>query len=1100
MDPALWELLRDETGADGDRVLEAIIRLARPGIEIPGVRIISRFGAIVTCRIQARDVIPVRARQDVLSVKAAHVLSPGFEPAASSLARHGPVLPSPCPTDIRRSPALGLTGAGVVVAAVDWGVDVDSAAFRWPHNPAVIDAGHEPGSTRLLSLWDQRDQAFGPRLDPYGYGSEHTRAEIDGVLQDPRPYERLGYHPAVSDPAGRGTHGTRTLDIAAGNGEAGGPVGIAPGADLIFVHLADRNTGGLANFGDSVRLLEAVDFISHTAGSQPCVINISAGRVCGPKDGTTLVERAFDELLATTPGRFIVNSAGNYFNWRTHSCGRIAPREKHSFTFVSHPRDVTVNEVEIWYDGADEFAVRIDPPGYTGGRPVALGERSDLLIEGQVVGRVYHRKCDPGNRDNHIVAYLSPLGCAGRWTVTLEARRVSSGRFHAWIERDDTCPDCQARFTPDDSRRATTVGSIATSHLPLIVGAYDGHDPARRVGPFSSAGPSRDGRVKPDLVAPGVRILAARSAPAAASHNPGLLVRGSGTSFATPHVTGAVALCFEAAGIRLGAHGIRSLVLGSCDPVHDADPECRLGRGYLNISRLAADVQQALAAPAIARSAKESSMDTEDAIVVLAAAPDTAYREYLYRPQSQLARWIGDRYDVVARPGQRISQPLREGDVLLEVTLGRLGRGRCVTFAAHDLELVALLRRLEYGQLLLRPRKRLEMSEPLPVEPNIQVTEGDLDRSINQGLVDDQPIYPPLPSAPRSTGANPVDTTRYEAALDVADPETLWEYVEATPFHEQDEAEVAFVAAAGVLISAAGLGLSIFDRLESHLLKGSFSVNAAGASYIHNPSPRGLAIQTKVFTFPITAFHPRYGISNQTFWFNVTLDYDGFNIRRVAIIEDRGRSSTLISSDFSINFVPSAYTAQNEPVATIAYGISGRWDPIGRGDESFDGQFIVDAAGAMRGLRVSSSQRWVTIGQLGETGGGPVPVPTKATHVTEVHFDPAGSHRLTEDKIRHLHGFYQGLPSAVQAEIRAGTLPIQLLGRASTTGTVQQNQQLARQRADAVAAILRDLAGSSAQITISAHGELGARTADSVENPNERKVEISIEYTVYQTN
>ena len=68
-------------------------------------------------------------------------------------------------------------------------------------------------------------------------------------------------------------------------------------------------------------------------------------------------------------------------------------------------------------------------------------------------------------------------------------------------------------------------------------------------------------------MAPGVGVLAARSAPVGASRNPGLLVRGNGTSFATPHVTGAVALCFEAAGDRLSALQIRSLVLGSCDPV-----------------------------------------------------------------------------------------------------------------------------------------------------------------------------------------------------------------------------------------------------------------------------------------------------------------------------------------------------------------------------------------------------------------------------------------------------------------------------------------------------------------------------------------------------
>jgi subtilisin family serine protease len=716
VDPALWELLRAEDGADGDRVLEAIIRFARPGIEIPGVRIVSRFGAIATCRIRARDVIPVRARDEVKSVKAALRLSAGFEPGAASPDLAGPAWPGECATDVRRSPALGLTGAGVVVAAVDWGVDVDSAAFRWPDEPAAADAGHEAGGTRLVSFWDQRDQAVGPRPDPYGYGTVHSREEIDRALRDPRPYERLGYHPAIADRSGRGSHGTRTLDIAAGNGRGGGPTGIAPDADLVFVHLADRNTGGLANFGDSVRLLEAVDFISRTAGAQPCVINISAGRICGPKDGTTLVERAFDELLAATPGRFVINSAGNYFGWRAHSCGTIAPGEVHSLSFAVAPTDITANELEIWYDGADEFTVRIEPPGYTGGRPVGLGERSDLLIDGRVIGHVYHRKRDPNNCDNHIVAYLDPVGRAGNWTVTLEGRRVSSGRYHAWIERDDTCPGCQARFTHDDSNPATTIGSIATSHLPLIVGAYDGHDPARPVAAFSSAGPGRDGRcLLPNLVAPGVDVLTARSAPVGASRSPGLLTRGNGTSFAAPHVTGAVALCFEAAGHRLSADKVRSLVLGSCDPVAEPGPECRLGYGYLNIPRLIADTQQALAAPATP-GAEEPTVDTDDTIALLAAAPAIAYREYLYRPNGDLARWISDHYDVVARPGQRVGRAPQEGDVLLEVTLGHLSGGRCTALAAGDLGLVAS-RPMPPGHLLLRPRRQVETSEPLPVEP-----------------------------------------------------------------------------------------------------------------------------------------------------------------------------------------------------------------------------------------------------------------------------------------------------------------------------------------------------------------------------------------------
>ena len=718
MDPALWELLRAEAGADGDRLIEAIIRLAQPGTEIPDVRIVSRFGTIATCRIRARDIVAVRARPEVVSLKAARGLSPGFEPTADATAQAFPQA-SFIPTDIRRRPGLALTGNGVVVASVDWGVDVDSAAFRWPAGPATADGEREPGSTRFLSFWDQRDQAPGPRPDPYGYGTVHDRKQIDRALQDPRPYERLGYHPAIADRGGHGTHGTHVLDIAAGNGQAGGPVGIAPGADLIFVHLADRNTGGLANFGDSVRLLEAVDFISRTAGSRPCVINISAGRTCGPKDGTTLVERALDELLGATPGRFVVNSAGNYFGWRTHSCGGIAPGEARSLTFVIDPADITLNELEIWYDGADEFTVRIDPPGYAGGRAVRLGERSDLLIEGQTVGRVYHRKHDPNNGDNHIVAYIDPIGQAGNWTVTLEARRVKSGRFHAWLERDDTCRGCQARFTPGDSNPITTIGTITTSRLPLIVGAYDGHDPARPVAPFSSSGPSRDLRPKPDLGAPGVGVLAARSASIIASHNSGLLVRKSGTSMATPHVTGAVALCLEAAGNRLSAQQVRSLVLGSCDPVPDPDERYRLGHGYLNIPRMISDLQLILTPPASGPRAKEPTMDTDDTIMLLASAPATAYREYLYRPRSQFARWIDKKFDLVAGPGQRIDRALQLGDVLLEVALGQLGPGRCMVLKAHDPELEVSPRSLSHGQLLLRPRRRVEMSDPLPVEPTV---------------------------------------------------------------------------------------------------------------------------------------------------------------------------------------------------------------------------------------------------------------------------------------------------------------------------------------------------------------------------------------------
>jgi hypothetical protein len=119
-------------------------------------------------------------------------------------------------------------------------------------------------------------------------------------------------------------------------------------------------------------------------------------------------------------------------------------------------------------------------------------------------------------------------------------------------------------------------------------------------------------------------------------------------------------------------------------------------------------------------------MNTDDTIVLLGADPATAYREYLYRPAGEYARWIGDWFDVVARPGRPIGEPPRAGDVLLRVTLGRMGPGRCLVLSADDPALASSRPRLPAGHLLLRPRQRAEMSDPRPVEPDVTTIAADL--------------------------------------------------------------------------------------------------------------------------------------------------------------------------------------------------------------------------------------------------------------------------------------------------------------------------------------------------------------------------------------
>ncbi|MEJ2853385.1 MULTISPECIES: S8 family serine peptidase [unclassified Saccharothrix] len=90
-----------------------------------------------------------------------------------------------------------------------------------------------------------------------------------------------------------------------------------------------------------------------------------------------------------------------------------------------------------------------------------------------------------------------------------------------------------------NSGAAETVGSPGSAEAALTVGAVDRDD---SIAPFSSRGPRiGDGGIKPDITAPGVDIVAAKSR-ALPGAGPADHLAMSGTSMATPHVVGAAAL------------------------------------------------------------------------------------------------------------------------------------------------------------------------------------------------------------------------------------------------------------------------------------------------------------------------------------------------------------------------------------------------------------------------------------------------------------------------------------------------------------------------------------------------------------------------------
>jgi subtilisin family serine protease len=579
MDPALWELY--ESGSPVEEV-SVILRMAKGALPPPGVRIVSSFGdEIYTGRIARGDIVAIRQSPGVLSLKAGKpvTLPPPFEfPDRSHAADAIDEVDEGIEEAVRNVPdpaAIGEDGRGVVVGLCDWGFDFTHANFR-----------NADGTTRLLALWDQRGHGDPLAPAPFNYGRLLTTAAINAALRQEDPSAALGYHPASGDPTNTGSHGTHVADILAGNRrEPGSRVGLASGSDLVFVHLAAHNLSELENLGDSVGLLEGLDFIRRQAAGRPCVLHLSAGKTGGPHRGDTLVERAVDFMLAE-PGIILVQSVGNYANAALHAHARVGPAQEYTLDWVTPENDRTPNELEIWYSGADVLDVTLTAPG---GRQfsTALDSRVQLHEGVEVWGNLYHRRHEPNSGLNHVNAYLYTTAPSGRWRITVRGKEVLDGRIHAWIERDAS-GRYQSRFPRSQASSRFTTNTICNCYRAIAVGAYDSSRRDRPPTRFSSRGPTADGRQKPEIAAPGYKILAARSLPRRGWRGERRLVAKSGTSMAAPCVSGTVALMFAAAKRPLTVHEVRRALIGTADPQPHPGPPGRtstqLGYGYLNIA------------------------------------------------------------------------------------------------------------------------------------------------------------------------------------------------------------------------------------------------------------------------------------------------------------------------------------------------------------------------------------------------------------------------------------------------------------------------------------------------------------------------------------
>lgn len=446
------------------------------------------------------------------------------------------------------------TGKGVLVGIVDSGIDYLHDDFR-----------NSDGTTRILKLWDFNVSG----TPPTGFlrGHLYASAHINNAMSNSS---------ITIDDYG---HGTGVASLAAGNGNAmnGAYKGLAPEAHLLIADLTPHYY--------TSDIVDAVEYFFEEADrlNMPCVVNVSFGSNLGPHDGSDSYSQIFDALLDQKNGRAIVVAAGNSGDDKIHVSYPVTSdtsftwfnKKYQNINFQLYAKTYEFNNVSYTI-GVDSLNSSTGNYDFLGNLSFKNAAQNNYTIEDiyDVNGRKLAQVITYVQQPDPFTYALSVLITPEYWANDFKWRFMTtgSGTFNLWNrdggETEDNPNEIAKSSNPNAYKYPDNLMSIGgtfnSAHNLITVGsctminqwtAYDQSITPRtwhtvgNASDFSSEGPTRDGRTKPEIVSPGQFVACSKLSSIALGNNvvPGekhIILKG--TSYASPVVAGAVALFLEA--------------------------------------------------------------------------------------------------------------------------------------------------------------------------------------------------------------------------------------------------------------------------------------------------------------------------------------------------------------------------------------------------------------------------------------------------------------------------------------------------------------------------------------------------------------------------